>query len=105
MHELSIATTMVEMAAEEARLRGGVEVLAVHLKVGRLSGVVKDALLFSWELACEGTPLRGSRLVIEEAPVVVHCPECDVDRTLPADEWLRCPVCKALTPDVVSGTE
>jgi hydrogenase nickel incorporation protein HypA/HybF len=105
MHELSIATSMVEMAAEESRLRGGAQVLAVHLKLGRLSGVFKDALLFSWEIACEDTPLAGSRLVVEEAPVVVHCPTCREDRTLAADQWLSCPVCKTLTPDVISGTE
>jgi hydrogenase nickel incorporation protein HypA/HybF len=105
MHELSIAMSMIEMATEEARLRGGAQVLAVHLKIGRLSGVVKDALLFSWEIACEGTILAGSRLVVEESPVVVHCAPCGEDRALPADQWLSCPVCNALTPDVVSGTE
>jgi hydrogenase nickel incorporation protein HypA/HybF len=105
MHELSIATTMVEMAAEEAARRGGARVLAVHLRLGRLSGVVKDALLFSWDVACESTPLEGSRLVVEETPVVVHCAECRADRTLPAGGWLSCPVCDLPTPDVVSGRE
>jgi hydrogenase nickel incorporation protein HypA/HybF len=44
MHELSIAMSIVEMAEEEAHLRN-VRVSAVHLKLGMLSGVVKDALL------------------------------------------------------------
>ncbi len=68
MHELSIAMSIVEMAEEEADQRGGVQVNAVHLKLGPLSGVVKDALLSSYELACEGTQLEGSQLVIEEIP-------------------------------------
>ncbi len=54
MHELSIAMSIVEMAEEEAQLRN-VKVSAVHLKLGKLSGVVKDALLSSYGMACDGT--------------------------------------------------
>ena len=42
---------------------------------GALSGVVPEALLASYEMACAETPLEGSRLVIEEVPVVVFCPQ------------------------------
>jgi hydrogenase nickel incorporation protein HypA/HybF len=67
MHELSIAVSIVELASEEAARHTGARVDAVHLKVGALSGVVKDALLFSWELACNDTPIAGCRLAIEDA--------------------------------------
>jgi hydrogenase nickel incorporation protein HypA/HybF len=46
MHELSIATSMVEMAGEEAARHPDTRVVALHLKLGPLSGVVKEALLF-----------------------------------------------------------
>lgn len=65
MHELSIAASIVEIATEEAQRHGG-RVGAVHLKLGALSGVVKDALLFSWDLACGDTPIAGAQLAIEE---------------------------------------
>ena len=45
MHELSIALSIIDIASEESRVRGDAAVLAVHLKVGRLSGVVIDAAL------------------------------------------------------------
>lgn len=66
MHELSIAMSIADSAAEEVRKYEGSRVCAVHLRLGDLSGVVKEALLFSWEASCEGTPLAGARLVIEE---------------------------------------
>lgn len=66
MHELSIALSMIELASEEVDRRGGGRVSALHLKLGSLSGVVKEALTFSYEIACQGTPLEGSQLVIEE---------------------------------------
>ena len=67
MHELSIAASIVEVASEEAVRQGG-RVEAVHLRLGALSGVVKDALLFSWDLACDQTPLAGAKLAVEETP-------------------------------------
>lgn len=43
MHELSIAMSVVEMAQEEAERRGNVKVEAVHLRLGLMCGVVKEA--------------------------------------------------------------
>lgn len=105
MHELSIAMSMIEMATEEAARQGGAQIHALHLKLGQLSGVVKEALLFSWEVACEGTPLAGSRLVIEEVPVTVYCPICQAERTLASIQEFCCPTCKAPTPEAVRGKE
>jgi hydrogenase nickel incorporation protein HypA/HybF len=105
MHELSIALSMIEMATEEAARRGGVRVNALHVKLGPLSGVVKDALLFSYEVACNGTLLEGSHLVIEDVPVVIYCSECRQQRQLESIQRFCCPVCGTLTPDIVRGRE
>jgi hydrogenase nickel incorporation protein HypA/HybF len=104
MHELSIAMSIVEMAEEEAARRS-VHVNAIHLKVGALSGVVKEALLFSYDLACEGTALEGSHLVIEEVPIVVYCPVCQIERALVSVQKFCCSVCNTPTSDVVQGKE
>jgi hydrogenase nickel incorporation protein HypA/HybF len=66
MHELSIALSIVEGVTEEAGQHGGGAVQAVHLRLGRLSGIVAEALLFAYEVACQGTALQGSELRIEE---------------------------------------
>jgi hydrogenase nickel incorporation protein HypA/HybF len=104
VHELSIALSIIEGATEEAQRRG-VKVNAVHLKLGRLSGVVKEALLFSYGLACEGTLLEGSRLVIEETPCAVFCQNCEVERALTSIQRMCCPVCGEPTPQVAGGRE
>jgi hydrogenase nickel incorporation protein HypA/HybF len=105
MHELSIAMSIVEMAEEESEQRGGVRVNAVHLKLGALAGVVKAALLSSYEMACEGTGLQGSRLVIEEVPIEVHCPKCLGPRLLESPQWFICPECKSPVSEVIHGRE
>jgi hydrogenase nickel incorporation protein HypA/HybF len=105
MHELSIAISMIELAGEEAARRGGVQVNALHLKLGPLAGVVKDALLFSYDVAASGTPLEGSRLVIEEVPVVVFCRKCNSSRAIETIQRFCCPVCGELAPEVMQGKE
>lgn len=105
MHELSIAMSIVEMAEEESESRGGVRIGAVHLKLGKLAGVVKDALLSSYELACEGTGLQGSRLMIEEIPIEGYCPKCQTPRILDSPQWFVCPECQSPISEVIHGRE
>lgn len=105
MHELSIALSIVEGAEEELQRQGGGRVCAVHLKLGPLSGVVKDALLFSYELACEGTPLEGSRLVIEEVPILIYCSACASEGDPVSGQRLHCARCGSSGCQVVKGTE
>jgi hydrogenase nickel incorporation protein HypA/HybF len=104
MHELSIAMSIVEMAQEEAERRG-VQVDAVHLRLGALSGVVKEALLSCYEMACYETPLQGSRLVVEETPVVIFCPNCRARRPLSSVQLFCCPECGTPASEVVQGKE
>ena len=104
MHELSIAMGIVEAAAAEAKQRN-VKVSGVHLRLGALSGVVKDALLFSYEVACQDTPLEGSRLVIEEVPVAVFCQRCNGKRVLESVQSFTCPECGAPAGNVLQGRE
>jgi len=93
------------MAEEEAERRGGARVNAVYLKLGMLAGVVKDALLYSYEMACAGTGMEGSRLLIEELPVVVNCANCLLPRTLNSVQWFICPECKQPVSEVLQGRE
>lgn len=105
MHELSIAMSIVEMAEEEAASRGSARVHAVHLRLGPLSGVVKEALLSSFEMACAASPLEGSQLLIEEVPVMVFCPACRNSKQVASIQWMCCPECGAPTPEVLQGRE
>jgi hydrogenase nickel incorporation protein HypA/HybF len=105
MHELSIAMGIVDAALDESQRRGSLRVNAVHLRLGALSGVVKDALLFSYEMACQDTPLQGTRLIIEDTPVVVFCPKCRQERTLSSLQSFVCPECGEPTMDVRQGKE
>ena len=68
MHELSIAISLVELACEEKQRRDLPRVQAVRLRLGARAGVVKEALVFSFEVAAAGTCIEGAALRIEETP-------------------------------------
>src|SRR5947209_15648119 len=105
MHELSIALGILDVAEEEAERQGGGRITAIHLRLGPLSGVVKDALLSAYGLAREHTRLETAELAIEEVPLVTYCTACAAECT-PASEWLLCcPACGSATPQIISGRE
>ncbi|MFZ0037350.1 MAG: hydrogenase maturation nickel metallochaperone HypA [Candidatus Acidiferrales bacterium] len=105
MHELSIAMSIVDLVQDEAHILGDVQIGTVHLKLGQLSGVVKDALLSSYEMACFQTPLEGSRLLIEEIPVRVNCPKCHAVRPVASLQWMCCTECGTPSADIAEGRE
>jgi hydrogenase nickel incorporation protein HypA/HybF len=105
MHELSIALSIVELAEEESERQGGARINAVHLKLGRLSGVVTTALESAFSTAVEGTILEGAFLLVEDVPIVANCPECRAERTIASIQSFVCPVCRSSLTEVIHGTE
>ncbi|MBE3595599.1 MAG: hydrogenase maturation nickel metallochaperone HypA [Hydrogenibacillus sp.] len=105
MHELSIAQNLVELAVESAQAQGLRRLTALHVRIGALSGVVKEALLFAFDVVTEGTPAQGAALIIEDVPVTIFCPSCQAERTLDAPVPMRCPECGTRSGDVRAGRE
>ncbi len=97
--------SLVEVACEEAARLGGPRVEALQVRVGRLSGVVREALAFSFEIASKDTAIEGARLDIEDVRVAVYCDRCEAERTIEENLLLACPVCGEPTPNVVRGRE
>lgn len=105
MHEMSIALSILDIAATESAARDNAAILAIHLRLGPMSGVVKEALMSAFELAREGSVCPESKLVVEDVPLVAMCPVCRKQQSLPSCQDLTCPVCGSLCPELVSGRE
>ncbi len=100
MHELAIAESLVAAVVDKT---GEQRVTTVRLSLGRLGGVVADALTFSFEIATLGTTLEGATLEIEAQPGRAACRDCGT--TFAVDDFiLLCP-CGSADVDVVSGRE
>lgn len=100
MHELAIAESVVDSVTART---GSSRVTQVRLEVGRLSGVVADALRFSFELAASGTGLDGAQLDIDEPDGRAKCADCGQEFAVP-DLILLCP-CGSADVHVLAGEE
>ncbi|MFF5477589.1 hydrogenase maturation nickel metallochaperone HypA [Streptomyces sp. NPDC012935] len=105
MHELSIATAIIERAGELARADGTESVSAVTVRVGELAGVVPDALDFAFEVARDGTPLAEARLVVEQIPAQAWCSRCAEEFPVGMPPFFWCPRCDEPSSDLRSGRE
>lgn len=105
MHEITIALSLLEGVQSTALEQGIDRVSAVHVRLGALSGVGRDALLFSWDVATAETIAEGSQLCIEEIPLIVFCEHCEGERAPPPGSGLLCPECGTPSPRIVRGRE
>lgn len=104
MHELSLATSIVDQLTEATISNGGHKVLSVRILLGPLSGVVEESLVFCFSEACHGSMAEGAELIIEKSPLIVKCHRCQKESEV-SPHHLLCPSC--LVPDisVLSGKE
>ena len=100
MHELAITQSVVDAVTERT---GSAPVTCVRVRVGRLAGVVPDAMRFCFELVTAGTPLAGAALEIEQPEGRGHCRTCGADFGL-VDLVLLCR-CGSADVDVLAGRE
>jgi len=80
MHELGITRNIVSIVGEVAK---GRRVARVTLEVGRLSGVMSDAIAFCFDAVAQGTALEGARLEIREIEGRGRCLACGVEFAMP----------------------
>ena len=100
MHELAITQSVVDAVTERT---GSAPVAAVRVRVGRLAGVVPDAMRFCFELVTAGTPVEGAVLEIEQPEGHGRCRDCGEEFLL-ADLVLLCP-CGSADVEVLTGRE
>jgi hydrogenase nickel incorporation protein HypA/HybF len=100
MHELGISRNIVAIVGEAAK---GRRVRRVTLEIGKLSGVMRDAIEFSFALVAHGTPAAGALLDIREIEGRARCAECGAEFTLP--DFLAACVCGSRRLVFLAGEE
>jgi hydrogenase nickel incorporation protein HypA/HybF len=104
MHELSIACSIVE-TVEENLPSENARAVKVSVRIGKMSGVVKDALLFCFEAAAQDTKVEGATLEIEEISVIIRCDKCNKNSELNDPPILSCQYCGELSGNILQGKE
>ena len=100
MHELAITESIVATVTERMP---DVAVRRVRLSIGRLSGVVPDAVRFCFDLVTAGTALDGAVLEIDEPHGRVTCRRCAAE--FDTDEVLALCPCGSADVELLQGRE
>ncbi len=104
MHELGIASSVIDAVRVEVASRPGQRAVAVGLRIGELAGVDPDSLRFGFECLIQQSGLEPLRLDIEQVGRTQRCLDCRhefaVDRYT-----LECPSCGSLRGECLSGDE
>jgi hydrogenase nickel incorporation protein HypA/HybF len=104
MHELSVAQSLVKIAAEHAVRNGSSRVLSVELLLGSLAGVQADSLEFCFPMAARDTPCEGALLHITFITAVGRCAGCGTSSEV-THLMDRCPQCDGWPLEVKGGSE
>jgi len=105
MHEASIAASLLEIVSGQCRRSGYSRIESIHLKIGRASGIMTDALIFAFEALKEGSVAKEAVLEIEEVPVSGHCSDCNNTFTTEQEYILSCPCCGGGSFRMTAGRE
>ena len=101
MHELSVASAIIDTAARHA---GGRRVTAVYVRAGQLRQVVPESLAFYFEHVARDTLCEGARLEQEVVDARLRCNPCDYEWAIEIPAF-RCPTCGGSDVEIASGNE
>ncbi len=122
MHEISIVLGMIDELMRIANENNARKVLSVNLKIGKMSGIVTDSLMFAFDAVKLEHPILSSAAIkIKEIPLVYKCGNCKksfsprqtclpAGRSAGADRpddicFPSCPDCESYKLQIVSGEE
>jgi len=104
MHEFSLMQSALETAAQKTRAAGATQIHRLKLRVGKLSGVVPEALCSAFTALKNETLAAAAELEIEEVPAVCWCAGCAAE--FAAADWkYECPRCHEPSGDLRRGKE
>lgn len=104
MHELSIATAILDRLELERLKLPQEHIAKVAVRVGEVSGVDPDALYFAFEVIVRDSKWEPLAIELLPVPRVQRCPRCALEFSAgPFDT--ACPACQELRTETIRGTE
>jgi len=104
MHEVSLMQNLLDIVSKTVEREGGTKANLIHLRLGELSGVNKDALRFAFDVLAKGTVAEGAKFEIEDVPLRVQCSDCGEEFS-PEELTFRCENCGSTNIEITSGRE
>jgi hydrogenase nickel incorporation protein HypA/HybF len=104
MHELSIAQGIIDIVRENVPEEKTLEIKIIRVKIGKLTNILVDTLIFGFDALIKDTDFAGTKLEIEHLPIVVECDDCG-EKSSFNNFSFSCPICDSSAIKIISGNE
>ena len=104
MHEMSIASALMEQLLRIAEEQRAARIAEVEVHCGVMQQIVPESLRFAFEALSAGTPAAGATLRIVEEGLVAQCRSCG-ERFEAAIGNYVCPKCPVADVEIVAGRD
>lgn len=108
MHEMAVATSILDLALDEMRRHGADGIERIVVEYGALAGIMPEALEFAFSALVAGTSGADIRLELVLLPLRLRCGRCGAEFGGEGRQalWQPCPRCgEDLGHDVIQGRE
>ncbi|MDD1766663.1 MAG: hydrogenase maturation nickel metallochaperone HypA [Candidatus Methanomethyliaceae archaeon] len=110
MHELSLATSVVDFLQRFSKEQGMNSIDAIFLEIGEMTHVDPSQLRYSLKMVSQGTVAEKSKVYIRRSGIVLRCRKCGKDSRLKmmdtiTDYSLKCIGCGSMDVDIDKGRE
>jgi hydrogenase nickel incorporation protein HypA/HybF len=104
MHELFVATSLIELAESEAVKAGCKRIISVQLRMGSFCGVELEPFSFALEISKKDTMLENARVDFQIVPGTGNCQNCGSEFPV-VSQLARCPKCGGNSVFIKGGDE
>lgn len=112
MHELSMATSMVDAILDTAKKNNAIKINEAVLEVGELTMLNPEQLRFMIDVLREDTILENAAIIINMIPIEIECETCGFKGISETDENMdhlmavaTCPKCGNTRVHIIKGQE
>ena len=104
MHEIGIMEHTLEIAITSAKKQNASKINQITMNIGKLSGVIPDALEFAFDVLTNKTIAENAILKINTIPVICYCNACQ-ENFSPQEWFFECPKCHQFSNNILQGKE
>lgn len=104
MHEIGIVRSMCKTVLDYAKANNVQRISEIVCEVGELSLVIPEYVEELYPAVAAETPLKDTKLILENVPGMAECDECDEIFNVVENEGY-CPNCGSFEKTVLTGKD
>jgi len=107
VHELPITESILKIVLKHAHANNVHKVMAVHLRIGKLSDLEGEWIQRYFDYLSKGTLVEGAKLKIERMPIIARCNACAESYEVDVKDLkdFICTACGGKEYTLISGRE